>query len=45
MAGKNQPPDKARLIVYVPRATAAKVRLDREKLREKETRRVTVPRR
>lgn len=45
MAGKNQPPHKARLVTYVSREQARKARRLREQLREKTTRRVKVPRR
>lgn len=45
MAGKNQPPTPARVVRYVPRYVASKVRRTREQLREQNTRRVKVPRR
>lgn len=45
MAGKNQPYDRARVIMITSPTKARKIRKARERLREQQTRRVTVPRR
>lgn len=45
MAGKNQPPDRGRVVIVVPRAVAVKVRKQKQRRREETTRRVDIPRR
>ena len=45
MAGKNQPPEKGRVIILLPRTKARQVSKRKSQLREQQTRRVRVPRR